>query len=223
MQALKRRIAGIVFAMLVPVTAVAETELSFSVGVLGTPASRVEGSDPGGAGSFSFLSGWGGGSLEMPSSYGVRGTWWTAQNPSLGFGLDFSHNRIGPDSATATANGFNRLEFSGGMNTVTANVWYRWPGALGGGAVTPYVGAGAGVALPNVDIDSAGGSTSGVQLTGVAVEAVAGLKYNFNDRWAVYGEYKGGYTSNDIDLDNGGSLSTGIVTNAINFGVSFSF
>ncbi len=77
--------------------------------------------------------------------------------------------------------------------------------------------------MPHVDVETAGGTTFGYQLTGPAVEAVAGVKYNFNDRWAVFGEYKGTYSVNDADLDNGGTLSTNIVTNAINFGVSFSF
>jgi len=212
-----------VLTALLPGSAIAETELSFFLGAQSSPTSRVTGSDPGGVGAFSFLSGWDSAGIDGPPVFGLRGTWWTPQNPNLGFGLGVTRSGSEADRTARTANGFTRLEFSEGLNTVTANVWYRWPGALAQGALTPYVGAGAGVAIPNVTVETAGGTTSGLQVTGVAVEAVAGLKYNFNDQWAIFGEYKGGYATNDVSLDNGGSLSSDVFTNSINVGVSFSF
>ena len=51
----------------------------------------------------------------------------------------------------------------------------------------------------------------------------AGASYDLNDQWAVFGEYQGTYSMNQIDLDSGGSLETDIITNALNLGVSFSF
>lgn len=203
--------------------ALAETELSFYTGIQESPHSRVEGNDPGGVGAFSFLSTWEGRSFEMPPYYGLRATWWTNSNPNLGFGIDFSHNKVYADDATLTSSGFTNLEFTDGLNTLTANVWYRWPGLWAGGSLTPYVGAGAGLAIPHVDVSSAGGTTFEYQVTGPAVGVVAGVKYNFNENWAVFGEYKGTYSENSADLDNGGTLETNIVTNAINVGVSFSF
>ena len=97
----------------------------------------------------------------------------------------------------------------------------RWPNQWGN--VTPYVGGGLGIAVPHVDIESAGGKTFGYQLTGPAVRWTAGASYDLNDQWAVFGEYQGTYSMNQIDLDSGGSLETDIITNALNLGVSFSF
>ncbi|MAQ83379.1 outer membrane protein [Psychromarinibacter halotolerans] len=203
--------------------ALAETELSFYTGYQAAPHSRVEGNDPGGVGDFSFLSTWEGRPFEMPPYYGFRATYWLQRNPNLGFGLDFSHNKVYADDETLATNGFDRLEFTDGLNTITANVWYRWPGQWMNGRLTPYVGAGAGLAIPHVDVETAGGKTFEYQLTGAAVQAVAGIKYSFNDRWAVFGEYKGTYSMNEADLASGGTLKTDVVTNAINIGVSFSF
>ncbi|MCG6901859.1 MAG: porin family protein [Rhodobacter sp.] len=197
----------------------AETELSFYTGFQAAPHSRVEGTDPGGVGAFDFLSAWEGRPFEAPPYYGFRATYWTSER--LGFGIDFNHAKVYADDATLASSGFSRLEFTDGLNIVTANVWYRWQNPAR--RWTPYVGAGLGVAIPHVDIESAGGKTFEYQLTGPAVQVVAGVKYDINDRWGLFGEYKGTYTMNEADLASGGTLSTNIVTNALNIGVSFSF
>ena len=201
-------------------TASAENELSFYTGIQESPHSRVRGNDPGGVGAFSFLSTWEGRSFEMPPYYGFRYTRWTSD--TLGFGVDFTHNKVYADSATLASSGFTRLEFTDGLNILTANVWRRWPGALGD-KLTPYAGVGLGVAIPHVDVESAGGKTFEYQVTGPAAMWAAGVKYNFNDRWGVFGEYKGTYSQNEATLSNGGTLSSDILTNAVNIGVSFSF
>ena len=149
--------AGVGAALAGP--ALAETELSFYTGFQAAPHSRVEGNDPGGVGDFSFLSTWEGRPFEMPPYYGFRATYWLQRNPNLGFGLDFSHNKVYADDETLATNGFDRLEFTDGLNTITANVWYRWPGQWMNGRLTPYVGAGAGLAIPHVDVETAGGKT----------------------------------------------------------------
>lgn len=201
----------------------AESELSFYIGIQEAPHSRVRGNDPGNGVSATVdrLVAWEGRSGEAPPYYGFRYTYWTDQN--LGFGVEFNHAKVYADSASLTATGFSNLEFTDGLNIITANVWKRWPDALLNGNLTPYVGAGLGFSMPHVDVSSAGGTTFEYQVTGPAAMWAAGVKYNFNERWGVFGEYKGTYSQNDIDLSNGGNLSADIVTNALNVGVSFSF
>ncbi len=206
-------------AALVAAPAAAEVELSFYTGIQEAPHSRVEGTDPGGVGPFSFLATWEGRSFEAPPYYGFRATYW--RENGFGYGLDFNHAKVYADDATLLANGFSRLEFTDGLNILTVNAWYRWQNPKSNW--TPYVGGGVGIAFPHVDVETAGGTTFGYQLTGPAVQVVAGIKYNFNERWGVFGEYKGTYSMNEADLDNGGTLSSDIVTNALNIGVSFSF
>lgn len=215
-------ISALSLALGLTATAVlAESELSFYLGIQEAPHSRVRGTDPGGVGAFNFLSTWEGRSGEAPPYYGFRYTYWTDRN--LGYGIELNHTKVYADDATLAASGFSSLEFTDGLNIITANVWKRWPGAFMNGNLTPYVGAGVGVAVPHVDVESGGGKTFEYQLTGPAAMWAAGVKYNFNDRWGVFGEYKGTYSQNDADLTNGGTLSTDIVTNALNIGVSFSF
>ena len=214
------RLLSLLAALVLASTASAENELSFYTGIQESPHSRVRGNDPGGVGAFSFLSTWEGRSFEMPPYYGFRYTRWTSD--TLGFGVDFTHNKVYADSATLASSGFTRLEFTDGLNILTANVWRRWPGALGD-KLTPYAGVGLGVAIPHVDVESAGGKTFEYQVTGPAAMWAAGVKYNFNDRWGVFGEYKGTYSQNEATLSNGGTLSSDILTNAVNIGVSFSF
>lgn len=200
--------------------ALAEMELSFYGGTQSSPHSRVSGTYPGTGANYNALIGWEGKSFAPPPYYGARATWW--RRPDLGFGIEFTHAKTYAPTAERTALGFNRLEFTDGLNIVTLNVTKRWKDKFG--PVTPYVGAGIGLAIPHVDVTSANGfRTFGYQVTGPAARLSAGASYALNDRWALFGEYQFTYSSNKAKLTGGGTLNTDIITNAINVGVSFSF
>ncbi len=196
-------------------------EISLYLGAQAAAASDVDGFDPGGAGDFDLGFGWDGRSGEAPPYFGLRATYWWTE--TLGFGLEINHAKVYADDGSLADGGFSRFEFADGLNIVTANVFRRWPGQWASGRVSPYVGAGAGIAVPYVNVDSAGGTTSEYQVTGPAVVVMAGVSYAINDRWSIFGEYKGSYSSHDVDLDNGGSFDTEIVTNAVNIGIGFNF
>lgn len=205
--------------LLLAAPAAAEFELSIYTGYQTSPHSVVKGDDPDGVGDFSFTAAWEGKSGEMPPYYGFRGTWW--QDDKIGYGVEFNHAKVYADGKTRSENGFERLEFTDGLNLLTANVFRRFPDVSP--RFTPYVGAGLGVAIPHVDIETDGSKTFGYQLTGPAVQWVAGLSYPMSESWSLFGEYKGSYSQNKADLDGGGEIETNIVTNALNLGVSFNF
>ncbi|WP_138466321.1 outer membrane protein [Poseidonocella sp. HB161398] len=206
-------------ALMAAGTAQAEFEISVYSGWQTSPHSTVEGSDPSGIGDFDFTAGWEGRSSEMPPYWGVRGTWW--RSDILGYGLEFTHAKVYADDDTLKDNGFETLEFTDGLNIITANVMRRFPGVTRDW--TPYVGAGLGIAVPHVEVETTGDKTFEYQFGGPAVSWVAGVSYPINDSWKIFGEYKGSYSQNKVDLDGGGDLETNIVTNALNVGVSFAF
>jgi len=142
---------------------------------------------------------WEGKSFAAPPYYGIRATVWSSTE--FGYGLDFAHNKIYPKTLP---DGYQTLEFTDGLNTLTVNAYRRWENGIGD--FTPYVGGGM-----------------GYQVTGPAATLVAGASYPINDEWSVFGEYKGTYTQNTADLDTGGTVSTDVVTNALNLGISFRF
>jgi lipid A oxidase len=202
-------------------------ELSFYMGLQSVQDSTISGTLPGGAPVNRSVN-WEGKPLENPFYYGARGTWWTANN--LGFGLELTHAKAYADAASMAAIGVSRLELSDGHNIITANVMKRWPGAFAKTPkFTPYVGAGLGIAMPHVDIQPNGGGprTFGYETTGPAARGIAGLKYDLNEDWALFGEYQVTWSDNDLTVDGpggtAGELSTEIVTHAVNFGVSYSF
>jgi lipid A oxidase len=213
------RTAAAALALAAATPALAETELSFYLGAQEAAHSRVSGTDPGGVEDFSFLAAWQGRSFEMPPYYGARATWW--RNARLGYALEFTHAKIYASDATRAASGFSTLEFTDGLNILTANVMYRWP--QGNRRWTPYVGAGLGVSIPYVEVVSTGGSMFDYQLSGPAVTAIAGVSYKLNDRWSAFGEYKFAYSRNTVDLGSGGTMKTNNAINALNFGLSWSF
>lgn len=197
----------------------AEFQLNIYTGSQSSPHSRVSGVHPDG-GNYNGLIGWQGKSFQAPPYYGLRGTWW--RNENSGFALEFTHAKVyAPAGERATLN-FNRLEFTDGHNLITVNYMRRWQNRWN--ALTPYVGAGVGIALPHVDVTSAGGQkTYGYQLTGAAARAIAGVSYSINDRWDLFGEYQFTISQNKAKLTGGGTLDSRIITNAINFGLGFNF
>lgn len=199
--------------------ALSETELSLYLGAQEASHSRVNGTDPGGVGAFSFLAAWQGKSFAMPPYYGVRATWWRSER--LGYGVEFTHNKVYASASTLATSGFSTLEFTDGLNVFTANVMYRWP--KDGRRWTPYVGGGVGVSVPHVEVTSTGGSVFEYQYGGPAATAIAGVSYKLGDRWSAFGEYKFTYTMNDVDLGSGGNMKMKVATNAINLGLSWSF
>ncbi|MGJ8602492.1 MAG: outer membrane protein [Marivita sp.] len=202
--------------------ALAEMELSIYSGWQTSPHSRIYGDYPGTGAEIDALIGWEGRSFEMPPYYGVRGTWWKTE--TLGFGLEFTHAKVyAPDDEKA-AIGFSDLEFTDGLNIITVNAYQRWPGLWAEGSITPYVGGGVGIAVPHVDVDTTTGIEEyGFQYTGPAARVSAGVSYDLNDRFAVFGEYQFTYSSNSVDLPEGGSLETDIKTNALNVGLTLKF
>ncbi len=217
---MKKFLLPLVVSLLAATPALAEWELSVYSGTQSAPHSGVTGTVDGTGGTaFDFNAGWEGKSFEMPPYYGFRATYW--QTDRLGFGLEFNHAKVYADDETMAASPFTRLEFTDGLNIVTANVFYRWKEE--NRRYTPYVGAGIGASIPHVDVQSGGTRTFGYQVTGPAVQWVAGASYDLNERWAIFGEYKGTYSQNEADLDTGGSLETDLVTNALNIGLSLKF
>jgi lipid A oxidase len=199
--------------------AMAEDQFSFYGGVQGSPHSGVTGRDPGGVGKLDFSAGWEGRSFDMPPYWGARWTRW--QSDTFGWGVDFTHSKVYADDETLDDSGFSHFEFSDGLNILTLNAWRRWPDT--NLPVTPYVGGGVGLSIPHVEVTSPGGRVFEYQVTGPAVQWVAGASYSINDRWSVFGEYKGTYSMNEAELGSGGTLETDIITNAFNLGVSFGF
>ena len=204
-----------------PLAATAEVDLSLYGGWQTAPHSDVTVNDPVITGGLdeTFFAEWEGRSFEMPPYYGIRATYWSG--PTLGFGVDFTHAKVYATDETLRDNGYDRLEFTDGINTLTVNAYRRWPGAFGD--VTPYVGAGLGLSIPYVEVEKNGSSTLGYQVTGPAATLLAGASYELNDRWSLFGEYKFTYTSNKADLDTGGTIESDIILNALNVGITYSF
>ncbi len=202
-----------------PSLAAAEVSLSFYGGSQESPHAEVSVRGNPLIPDEDFTAGWEGRSFEAPPYYGVRATWWRSEE--LGFGVDFTHAKVYADDETLADDGYDVLEFTDGINILTVNVYRRWQNAWGD--FTPYVGGGLGLSIPHVEVEKNGSSTYGYQVTGPALRWLAGASYPIAENWDVFGEYMGTYSQNEADLDEGGTLSTDIVTNALNVGVSFSF
>ncbi|MEL6503855.1 MAG: outer membrane beta-barrel protein [Pseudomonadota bacterium] len=201
--------------------AFAEMEISVYGGANFSPHSRVKTFDAAGNQTSSNSVGWDGASFQMPPYYGVRGTYWFENSPGLGIALDFTHAKVKADPLPA---GFTDLEFTDGINFLTANLMYRMQ--LDASPFTPYVGAGVGLSIPHVEVDGPvvnNNRTYDYQVTGFAAQALVGVDYEITNNWSVFGELKSTYGQVEADLTGGGKLDTDVISNQIIFGVSYKF
>ena len=165
-----------------------------------------------------FTAGWNGKSMAPPPYYGVRATKWYG---NFGFGAELTHAKVYANQETRTKSGFERLEFTDGLNIITANL--MWQKQFAGWPVRIHSGLGLGIALPHVDIKGNGLREYGYQMTGGAVRLIGGISYPISDRMSLITEYNGTYSQNDVALDGQAGLKTNVITNAINIGLSLQF
>ena len=153
----------------------------------------------------------------IPPYYGLRAKWWSEGR--LGFGIDFFHAKAFADDPASL--GYEELNFSHGLNILTADLWYRFQPV---GTVTPYVGAGIGVVVPHVEVRPVGAiPTAKYQVGGPAATLVIGGSLPVARNWSVFTEYKATYSQIRAKLDTGDRLNTGIFTDALNIGISLRF
>jgi lipid A oxidase len=181
---------------------------------------------------------WDGKSFISPPYWGARGIYWFDSSPSWGVMIDYNHAKIYSDlGATVKVKGtrdnvalngtdrvgntFDILEFTDGLNEIYLGGTYRWQHDRW----TPYVGFGVGLSVPHVEIRRTGSTvkTFEYQVAGVAVEGLVGLEYRITPRVSAFGDYKLSFSSNDTDVNGGGTLETDVWTNHFILGLSYRF
>jgi lipid A oxidase len=204
-----------------PLSASAETQLSFFGGANWNFSSDVSLDAPGVQDGRSVD--WDGGSFSMPPYWGVRGTYWLGRN--WGVAVDYIHAKALADIDFVADATYDRLEFTDGNNLLLFELLYRFSPTFNG-TVVPYVGVGAGVTIPHVEVTldpGVGGKTYEYQLAGPAAQLMAGLEYKLSERWSVFTEFKLSYSSISADLTGGGTLETDLWSPQLAIGVTYRF
>ncbi len=202
--------------------AAGEIHVSGYSGYITSPHSDVDTSASSFPGSTSFHVGWDGKPFEMPPFWGARVTYWPDRWENWGFALDFAHSKVYADLTGGVAAVYDKLEFTDGLNLLTANVLYRHPMES---RLTPYAGVGAGISVPHVEVEFIGSPTRTLeyQFTGPTVQALVGTDIEITDRISTFLEYKFNYSWNKADLDEGGTLETNIINNQFIIGLTYKF
>ncbi len=122
----------------------------------------------------------------------------------------------------------SHFSISHGLNFITADVFYRWRMGRRGenflGRFEPYIGAGAGVVIPHVEAQLAGGQFGEeYQFHGPAVLAMAGLNFDVTRHFALFAEYKFSYARLGEMHITGGSIEADPLTHNLVSGVSVRF
>ena len=220
-------------------------QLSLYAGAAHTPRADVRLQEPNGTDLTLRDVRWEDASFEAPPYWGARVTYWTQRAPNWGVALDFVHpkmiadqNESRPSSGTIggapagpttpVGDVFDRLEFTDGHNLITLNGLYRWNPGAGTHQPwyerwQPYVGVGAGVAVPHADVTTANGKTYDYLVAGPAFNALGGVSLPLSDHFATFAEYRLSYADMSVDLDGGGRLEVEPLTHMVSFGLTYTF
>lgn len=186
--------------------------------------------------------------FESPQYYGGRLTYFLSRESPWGFGLEFFHSKIYLDTGssfhvTGTRNGapvnetepgtetFYDFNCSHGLNYLTADTFYRF--FLGQpesyiNRIQPYLGVGAGITIPHVEVELAGEPRfEEYEFGGLGLQAIAGVSFSITKHVQLFSEYKFTYANLDhLDFNNGvtsGSISLNSMANHLVFGASYRF
>jgi lipid A oxidase len=166
---------------------------------------------------------WEGGSFGMPPYWGVRGVYWLGRASNWGFAIDYTHQKAIAEIDFANDGTYDRLEFTDGNNLVIFEVLYRFSPTMNG-ALVPYLGVGAGVTIPHVEVTLDNGSkTFQYQLAGPAAQVLAGLEYKLSESWSLFTEAKLSYSHISADLNGGGRLETDLWSPQLAIGLTYRF
>jgi lipid A oxidase len=218
LRAVALAVAGVCLCSL---PAFAETQISVYGGINGNFDSSVSVNAPG-VNDDRTVS-WEGGAFDMPPYWGVRGTYWLSKTSNWGFAIDFTHTKATAEINFAADPTYDRLEFTDGNNLLMFEVLYRFNPMMNG-TLVPYVGAGAGVTIPHVEVTlNTGSKTYEYQLAGLAARILAGLEYKLNESWSLFTEAKLSYSHISADLHGGGSLETDLWSPELAIGLTYRF
>lgn len=187
---------------------------------------------------------WDSDAFEEPQYFGLRLTYWLSRQSPWGFAIDLVHDKMiaeldqevlvtgrrrgeRVDADEVLGDTFSKLEFSHGHNLLTANVFYRWlprgrsrPSWLG--RLQPYIGLGAGVAVPHVEVIIDLVSTGEYQFAGPAVQGLGGVDIDLMKHLSLFVELRLSYAHIDADLNGGGSVETDALTYHLSIGLALS-
>lgn len=167
-----------------------------------------------------FGAGWEGKPLQTPIYYGLRYTRWADDN--TGWSVNFAHSKAYADDKTKRNNGYQTLEFTDGSNPLTLNRLFRFDSIRGW---DPYLGVGAGVSIPHVEIiksDGTKGRHWGFQYGGPVLRFSAGISHPITNHWNWFAEYDFHYLMLNVKHEDG-RLKTNLIHNALNLGIGYTF
>ncbi len=165
--------------------------------------------------------GWEAESFKSPIYYGYRLSFTKDDYSNIEFALDFNHSKV---KAKTIPSDLKRLEFTDGINTLTANIFYKPESiSVSNFEIEPYYGLGLGIAYPHVDVEGANSKTYDYQYTGAAYQIMLGAKKQIVDSWKTFVEYRVTYTPIEADLDGGGRIKTNILNNQVSLGITYLF
>ena len=167
---------------------------------------------------------WEGKSFQMPPYWGAMITHWWNRGAGWGLGVRLHAQQGLCGRRFRNRSRLSHLEFTDGNNLLMLNLMYRFNPVLDG-KLTPFVGIGAGIAIPHVEVDLKNGApnTREYQFAGGAGQVLAGVEYNLNESWSVFAAGKLSYSHLATDLEGGGHFKTHLWSPQIAIGLSYRF
>jgi len=172
--------------------------------------------------------------LQAPPYYGFQLIYWPQDDEPWGVAFELTHAKMyadldapvrvtgkteAPEAETPLRETFDDLSFSHGHNLLTVNVLYRSnAGKLD--TSESYVGIGAGLAYPHVEVTLDGVTTDEFQVAGWAYQLIAGAYSHSGGDTPLFAEYKFSHAVIDAALVDGSRVRLSPVTNHLDVGIA---
>ena len=174
---------------------------------------------------------------------GYRLGYWCDSAPNWGISAEWIHGKMYAENENVSVSGvrngstvsgteplgntFSELSLTHGLNLYLLNLQYRWFLADQESdsfcrRLQPYVGVGAGIVRPHIELTSASQSVRDYVVAGPAAQGFLGMNFDVAKHVSLFAEYKLTYADIDADLPGGGSLRTKALSHHFTIGVTIS-
>lgn len=103
------------------------------------------------------------------------------------------------------------------------NSQYRWFPSLGPLKFEPYVGAGLGLIISDVELKQSTQNSSSLSYTGISAQGLAGIRFPISQKLNLSLDYKIAYIPSDSELNNNNSIELSPWANLMQLGLHYQF
>ena len=149
---------------------------------------------------------------------------WVKHQPRWGWGGEINYIPHQAQLNLVDENGSKSSPIELNYYQVMFNTYYRWFPSIGGLNFEPYLGAGLGIVITKIKLESSNEeATDKYRYTGFSGQAITGIRLKLMQNLNLALEYKLAYLQSDAELGNNIELNASPTLNLLQLGLYYQF